>query len=61
MVSTGSEAGVKKFPVFMKVSGRAENVTHTSVFQSNAPSSTSHCPLTKCLICHFYIDENYYI
>lgn len=59
MVSTGSEAGVKNFPVFTKVSGRAENVTHTSVFQSNAPSSTSHCPSTKCLICHFYIDESY--
>lgn len=61
MVSTGSEAGVKNFPVFTKVSGRAENVTHTSVFQPNAPSSTSHCPSTKCLICHFYINESYCI
>ena len=60
LVSTESDAGVKNFPVFMKVSGRTENVT-----QSCFPVSCSiwHTTLTfkQVLVCHIYINESYYI
>lgn len=47
----------KSLPMVQEVSGRAENQTHTSDFKSPAPPSTPHCPLIRCSICCFPIDE----